>query len=392
MADVIEINDLAQLEPYRMTWNALLLQTPRASFFHTFDWFQTYWKHFGEGQKMRVLVVRAAGKPIGIVPLCVQTEQYRVGKVRVLNYPLSDWGSWYGPLGPDAAATMFMAMKHLQQTERDWDLMELRWNDAQQSNRAGTARAMQAAGFQPQRSAHQQLSRIQFEGDWNRFLASKNSKWRHNLQRQERAIEKCGKVGFIRFRPAGAAQGDGDPRWDLFETCQELSARSWQGQSTTGTTLCHPQVRNFLRDAHEAAARLGMVDLAVLTFNGQPAAFGYNYHYHGHLFGLRMGYDRQICTKGLGNVLITRMMRDSFARGDHSFDLGLGELDYKKHFRTEVQTSYRFSCFPRNAWRSQGVRFSRWLKSRNGELPAPKARLTKQPQANGLPVPSGNDV
>ena len=58
MAEVIEVNDLDQLESFRLAWNALLPETPRASFFHTYDWFQHYWKHFGSRQTMRVLVIR----------------------------------------------------------------------------------------------------------------------------------------------------------------------------------------------------------------------------------------------------------------------------------------------------------------------------------------------
>ena len=46
MADIVEINDLEELEQYRLAWNVLLPQTPRASFFHTFDWLQTYWHFF----------------------------------------------------------------------------------------------------------------------------------------------------------------------------------------------------------------------------------------------------------------------------------------------------------------------------------------------------------
>ena len=57
MAEVLEINRLDQLEHYRMVWDSLLPTTPRASFFHTFDWLTTYWRHFGQDQRLRVLVV-----------------------------------------------------------------------------------------------------------------------------------------------------------------------------------------------------------------------------------------------------------------------------------------------------------------------------------------------
>ena len=169
MADVVEINSLRDLQSYRMIWNSLLRQTPNASFYHTFDWLNIYWKHFGAGQRLRVLVIRASGTPIGILPLCVRTEQYRTGKVRVLNYPLADWGTWYGPIGPNPSATMFMAMQHLNSTPRDWDLMELRWTNAGRSDRGATERAMRVAGFHPKKSPYQAVSVIDMEGGWDKL-------------------------------------------------------------------------------------------------------------------------------------------------------------------------------------------------------------------------------
>ena len=113
MAHVIEINEIQDLEPYRMAWNALLPGTPNASFFHTYDWLEAYWRHFGADQKLRILVVLSCGKPIGIVPLCVRRDRFRVGALRVLTYPLDDWGTWFGPIGGNTAATTLMAMHHL---------------------------------------------------------------------------------------------------------------------------------------------------------------------------------------------------------------------------------------------------------------------------------------
>src|SRR5262245_51117091 len=107
MAEVVEVNDLEQLASYQLAWNALFQQTPKASFFHTYQWFVTYWKHFGGDKQMRVLVVRSGDAVIGIVPLCILQEQHKLSEIRVLTYPLSDWGMWYGPIGANQSATMF---------------------------------------------------------------------------------------------------------------------------------------------------------------------------------------------------------------------------------------------------------------------------------------------
>ena len=365
MADVVEINDLDELEQYRLTWNALLPRTPRASLFHTFDWLKTYWEAFGAGQQLRVLVVRSDGKPIGIVPLCITTERYHVSEVRVLTYPLSDWGMWYGPIGPDPSASLFMAMRHLRDTPRDWDMLDLRWVGGERGQRDPTGRALQASGWQPVRTEYQQTSMIQLEGtDWETYRANLSKKWRHELGRQQRGLEREFQVDVQRHRPLGIRHGDNDPRWDLYENCLEIAAQSWQGESTTGNTLSHEHVREFLFDCHRVATKLGMLDMVVLKLDGQPAAFQYNYLYDGKLFGLRMGFAREFAKQGVGKSLLGWTVEDSFARGDRLIDMGIGNFEFKKRFRTAVETSHRYTYYPWQAWRGQSVRLSRWVKSR----------------------------
>ena len=368
MANVLEINDPDELEQFRLVWSALLSKTPRASFFHSLDWLQTYWKHFGQNQRLRVLVIQSAGTPIGIVPLCVNSERYHVGTVRVLTYPLSDWGMWYGPIGADHSASIFMALKHISETPRDWDMIDLRWASAELNDRNATGRALRAVGWQPHKIAYQRNSVIRFaDTDYETYFAGLSKKWRHEIRRQSRAVKQSEYLSFHRHRPLSAAQGDGDPCWDLYEDCLEISRQSWQGGSTTGNTLCHEHVREFVKDCHAAAARLGMLDMAVLKINGRPAAFQYNYHYGSNVYGLRMGYNPEFSKQGVGKILMNRSIEDSFERGDQTLDMGVGDYDFKRRFRTDVETNYRFACYPWASWRSQGVRLTRWLKQQRGE-------------------------
>lgn len=373
MADVVEINDLAKLQQYESDWKRLFHNTPQASFFHTYEWFVTYWKHFGAGRKMRVLIVQSGETVTGIMPLCVIDEQHRLNTVRVLTYPLSDWGMWYGPLGSQQSATMFMALQHLQKSPRDWDTIDLRWTPCEPTGHDVTRRAMTAVGWKPQRQVYQQSSLIEFSGnDWASFFAGLNKKWRHEIRRQERNLARLGEVKFIRHRPDSAASGDGSPHWDLFDECLDVSRESWQANVTSGNTICHPGVLPFIKDCHQQAAKLGMVDMAVLRLNGKPLAYQYNYHYQGNIFGLRMGYAREARDLGAGKILLARFLEDSFRRGDKVLDMGIGDFDFKARFRTAVATSYRYSYSPWNSWRSQSVRLSHWLRqSIVGDEPTP---------------------
>ncbi len=155
-------------------------------------------------------------------------------------------------------------------------------------------------------------------------------------------LAQRGKVTHLRYRPPAS----GDPRWDLYDICESIARASWQGNSTTGTTLVHEQVRGFLRDSHRIAAAAGAVDLNLLAVDGRPVAFNYAYHYRGYVFGLRTGFDPTATTDGAGTVLQARMIADSFSRGDHTYDLGPDYLECKRYWLTDARQSYRYTCFP----------------------------------------------
>jgi CelD/BcsL family acetyltransferase involved in cellulose biosynthesis len=364
MADVLEINDVEDLLQYRLAWDSLLPETPGASFFHTLDWLVTYWRHFGHDQKLRVLVVRSGGSVAGIVPLCVRRERYRLGTLRVLTYPLDNWGTWFGPIGPSPAATMLAAMQYIRRAKRDWDMIELRWTGPETAERGRIARSMRAANLLSERREYQTTSIVDLPESWDAFVACKSSTLRRQFRRTLRQMFEERGAEFVRHRPAPAREGDGDPRWDLYEMCETAALASWQGSATNGNTLTHDRVRDYCHDAHAAAARLGMVDVNVLLVDGRPAAFLYNYHYQGRITALRTGYDASAGHDGVGSALVLKSIEDSIERGDESIDFGPGEREHKRRLRTRTESSYRLTYTPLGSWRSQAVRWGRWAKSR----------------------------
>ncbi|MGH7138193.1 MAG: GNAT family N-acetyltransferase, partial [Pirellulales bacterium] len=220
---------------------------------------------------------------------------------------------------------------------------------------------MRFVGWQPTEEADEQAPCVSLRGSWRDYWAGRDGHWRNNVLRSERRLAEQGEVTHLRYRPAGIAYGDSDPRWDLFDTCLDIARQSWQAGVKTGTTLSHASVEPYLRDAHEAATRSGGLDLNLLLVGGQPAAFAYNYHYAGHLYGLRMGYNPAVTRDGSGTVLLRRILEDSFARGDHTFDLGPSSLACKKPWQTSVETSYRYTYFAPGA-RAQALRVKSQLK------------------------------
>lgn len=363
MVEVVEINDVEELSHYRLVWNSLFAATPSASFFHTIDWLETYWRHFGHDQKLRVLVVYGADEPLGILPLCVRREKYRVSNVRVLTYPLDNWSTWYGPIGPNPAATMFAAMQHLRRTRRDWDMIELRWVPDEKTQGGKTARAMRVAGMFSEKQEYESTSLVDVPATVDEYVASKSPSIRRQIRDTISESFLDGRHEYVRHRPLAAAEGDGDPQWDVYEMCEAVADASWQARVTDGNTLTHSRVREFFRDSHEAASRVGMVDVNLLKVDGRPAAFLYGYHYDRNVVAVRTGFDSET-GNGMGAAVMLKTIEDSCTRGDRVIDFGAGAGEHKRRLRTRTESTYRLTYTPTISWRSQAVRFSRWAKER----------------------------
>ena len=248
-------------------------------------------------------------------------------------------------------------------------MIDLRWTGRIGSEGGRPGRAMRIAGFQPDKKPYQTSSLITLPSSWDRYLASKSSKCRSEIRRVLRRMFEQGDVEFVRHRPDPARVGGGDPRWDLYQECELVAGSSWQSRVSNGNTLSTDRVRDFLRDAHQAASRLGMVDLNLLRLDGQPVAFAYNYQFEGRIFGLRTGFDPASASGGLGTALLLRSLEDSCRRKDHSVDLGIGNWDFKRRLRNGVETSYQYTHTPLSNVKSQAIRLSQWAKSRIGMGP-----------------------
>lgn len=367
MANVREINRIEELEDYRAAWRGLLDATPRASFFQSLEWLEAYWRHYGKHQKLRVLLaIGDDGALVGILPLVVRWETTRLGRLRYLTYPLDYWGSFYGPIGGEPRAILDAGLSHVARARRDWDAIELRWTGVDEFDPSDAPATLKAHGLHSCRTMIDRTALIRLEDTtWEEYLVSRGTKWRNNFRRWERRAADLGEITHLRYRPQGEAHGDGEPRWDLYEACLSLAERSWQGSSQTGTTLSHSSVRDFLRDAHAAAARAGGLDLNLLLAGGQPVAFAYNYCQRGYVFGLRIGYDEQNSKLALGNILYARVFEDSFRRGDSIYDMGPNHIEAKQSLLTEVHPIFRYSHFCGRSLRGQLVRLKRLWDSQD---------------------------
>ncbi len=369
MTRVEELNSLADLQPHRLRWRKLLGETRGASFVQSLEWLDTYWRHFGAEGRLRVLIVSSDREPLGIVPLAVRLRHTRLGIVRVLSFMVEDWAGFCGPIGPNPTACLLTALRHIQQTPRDWDLIQLDAVDPTQDC-GRTEHALRRVGFPAHRSLGQATALLWFRAPWPAYWASRTEHCRRTLRRAEAHLAMQGSVEYVHYRPQGAAWDDADPRWDLYDACEWLAGQGSPTRTIVGTiSLCEQRLRPFLRDLHPRAAQAAMVDLHLLHVSGIPAAFAYGYHLGGQVVAVSSGVHPGPCFRSASTVLLGRLLERCCKLGDLSYNLGGGSLRPKRRWLTDLVHSESYTHFAATP-RMQLLRIThRLMRGRAGILP-----------------------
>jgi len=342
-----EINDPAQLSELAIVWDRLHRRTKGATFFQTLEWLTITLRYFKREQKLRVLVISEGDEPVGIVPFTVRMEKFRLGNLRVLSFPLDDWGTFYGPIGKDPVGLMRDALEHIRQQPRDWDVIDFRYLCEQAKHFPELAQVINDQPLQFFERPRMEAPIVELADSWEEFTKSKSKNWRRGMKREQERARHHGKLRYVRYR-SDIETGKIDPRWDLFEQSRTVAQKSWQSQSPIEAAFCSSRVLPLLRDLHIEAALNGMLDMNLLYLDERPVAFLYNYVCRGNVYCLRSGYDASCPAKGLGTILLAEFLEDSHHRGDLQVNFGPGTQDYKLRFATEIQRAVTFTHY--NPW------------------------------------------
>jgi len=367
MNKVVVIKDTEQLvKEFSGDWQRLHGETPHAGFFQSLEWFAARSRHPAEDDDgFRTYIVFENGRPGGIIPMVIKNHRTKAGLIRKLRFPDDGWCSFYGPLGADPEKTIAAVSAFIWKDNEDkLDLAEFTTLPEYAANQPPQVERSTRGGQVISECSH--IAILNLENDWDTYWESRRAQKnrRRNVERCERRLAELGEITYVRHR---TEKPGGDPRWDLFEECVELARNSWQDGLVDGTTLHHDGVKNFVHDVHQGAVDAGALDMNVIYLEGRPIAFVYGYHYHGYLDLMKVGFNPALAKLAPGNALWTRLIKDSFLRGDRVLDFGPSCLDYKKFWITNLETSHQIVQYAPTT-KVQSFRMVRKLKAKTGHL------------------------
>lgn len=352
MIGVVELNSFDDLARIRETWRELWEVTPGATFFQSWDWLRSYWRLNSDGQQLKVLLFTLRTRPIGIVPLVVRPLKTPLGQTRALTWPLKNHGAFYGAIGPNPAATLTAAFRHLASARKNWSVIDLPHLDEFGADNGRTRNAMRNARLKSRQTNMELFPSVDLGESWDCYLDELPLKNRSQYIQAEQVARQYGKLSFHRWRPEGCEIGETQRRHDLFGQFRDLKSQSAKQGAGSERELA------LLEDVHPAAVDAGVVDLCTLCVGGVPAASSYGYATNGTL--------ELLFVEAPGNngdlmhaVLLSHLIRDSFMRHDERIVFQPRNAPAAKLWANSAAAAVTLSWFSKLSPKAQALKMKR---------------------------------
>jgi CelD/BcsL family acetyltransferase involved in cellulose biosynthesis len=319
------ITDSKEFESLAGIWDALLQNSDDDnSMFLAYEWLSTWWKHFGEGRKLNILLIEKQGQVIGIVPL-MKTE-YRIGIVRyhLLEVIGSVDCNYVGliPAGNrEEAVTALLA--YLDEELRKGKLV-LRLTLVPEDSKLLHLLRKHASLFSRSlviREAVVTLAPyISLPATWDEYYHSLSRHLRKTLRRALRSLQEEHSVKI--------EECTADNLEERLSRFFDLHQRRWRSMNSS-RWFSNPKMRDFYRDTANQFLKRKWLHFSWLTVDDEVAEAQYSFVYNRKLYNLIIARDLRYSKNRVGHLHCMFLIREAIKNGLREIDFMGGGEPYK---------------------------------------------------------------
>lgn len=300
-----------------LEWRALLARDPERHIFATPEWSRVWWEEFPNNKDLFVLKLRRDGDTFAIAPLYRKNEPDRKVFRFVGGLDLTDY------LGPicsrqDRDRSAQTLIEWLVHTDEEWDTFDAH-------------NLPVPLGFADQLVDHADRSGLDFSieqeeitgilelpTDWDSYLATLESKERHEMRRKLRRFDR--EAAAASFRSATSDSLDRDLRTFF---AMHRGAEGHKGH------FMKPEIATFFSRLAEAFMPLDRLRLDFLELAGRPVAATFGLAYDDTFYLYNSAYEPDVARLSPGLVLVAHLVQEAIDAGMTKFDFLRGPERYK---------------------------------------------------------------
>ncbi len=322
-----------ELSALHADWDSLLVSSPSASIFLTWEWVTTWLETvYPEADLFVIVVYDKGGNLVAVAPFYLTTfTLFFVFKYKVLRF-LGDCHS--GMEYPDILVKNGFEDSALEQISTLLSENKKQWECAWFPNIASWTGSLQRLShcFKQQellfhRTTDMDFGSVFLPTTWNEYMQKFSRKKRYNLRRLEKKTAEKHKIQFNICRHKEDVEMFLD---QLFL----LHKKRWQMVGQEGAFVRRPLMVNFYRKMALCAMEKGWSAFFSLEIDGKIAASQYGYIYNGILSQIQEGFD-PVGPPGSGNILRLHVLRWCIENGLKEYDFLGGYSAHKEQWKAE---------------------------------------------------------
>jgi len=322
---VTEAEEFASL---KAVWNRLLQRCgENISIYLTHEWLSIWWRHFGEGKKLNILLIEQEHRVIGIIPLMKVECRIALIRFHVLETIGSVNCNYIGLILPEYmedAMTVFLA--YLEE-ELVKNKLLLRLNlipedclflDQLQKHAVPLSRNMLI-----QEKATTLAPYITLPASWDDYFGSLSRRRRKVLRRALRSLEKRHEVNLQEYTSESLDEG--------LSKFFDLHQSRWRAVNVRGA-FSNPKMKEFYRDIASQFLKNKWLYFTCLTVDNEPVSIEYGFIYNQKLYNATAARDVRYSEYSVGHLHHLFLIEDAIKRHLREFDFLRGDEPYKFHW------------------------------------------------------------
>jgi CelD/BcsL family acetyltransferase involved in cellulose biosynthesis len=325
-------------------WNALLLKTPEATVFQTYEYQRVWWRHFGLSRELFILVIQHKQEVIGIAPLQTTPTRYYGKYFRELGFIGTNWEVDRPKFlfADHAAICSDLTARFLGENDRYWDLCRLYEQREDSFVLTTFQEQMRRYGYLTGTTKDATAPYLSTAASWDTFRSSLSRRLRKNLAAAKRKLATHGRVSYADFSTYPEVV-------DKLQWYRDIEQRSWKAAAAVGPSKSGPYYR-FYADLAEAFGKTGQFHLRFITLDETPVAGTFGLQFNGTFYSLHIAHDREYAKYSLGTLLESMELESCFSGDCREYDFLGSFLNNKLRWTSTVRNSRELHVYQRQ-WR-----------------------------------------
>ena len=350
------VTEPGEFESLAPVWNNLLEKCrDESTMYLTHEWLATRWRHFGEGQRLNLLLFERDRRVIGIMPLV--RNEYRLGpfKLDALESIGGTSRNYVGLMLPEDRQEVISALlAYLKENLHGFSLilrLSLIPGDSQflSALKRGLASISEDLAFEER--VKTLAPYITLSGNWDEYFGSLGGKRRRMLGRMLRNLEK--EYGAVNFQQCDAGSLE-----EGLNRFFDLHQERWQAVGISGS-FADPRVGEFYREVAWKFLNRGWFYFSSMNVGGKLVSAMYGCIFNRKLYFIAAGRDIRYSEYSVGQLHEMHVIKDAVSRNLTEFDFLQGDEPYKFY------------------WTKSARRYMRVTIIKKGFLPALRLQLLR---------------